>query len=327
MPASTIPQSPFYGGKTDANEDQKPFDVLLFLCYKYHIEKAMIKDPARLTEFILLGYFMLCFIPVHGSSLPQHAKAQLIAEVESIEPDSHFCVILALTMDEGWHTYWQNPGDSGLPTTIKWDLPEGFAAGEIQWPYPQKLDNSGIVSFGYTRRVFLLVDMKVPSTAKAGTVVRFSARVDWLACKEECLPERADLVMELPVKDQKPDVDTKWAGFFEVFRNNLPKVLDDWSISAFAEGEKVVIKVLPHHFADKPPIDIYFFPEKEALVDHSAAQKVDNLRNGYSISMKRSRFSSTLPSRLKGILYSTQGWDVAGKTHALFVDVPLEKKE
>ena len=66
-----------------------------------------------------------------------------------MEPGSQLCVALALTMEEGWHIYWKNPGDSGLPTSIQWNLPEGFSVEETKWPYPQRFETSGIVSFGY----------------------------------------------------------------------------------------------------------------------------------------------------------------------------------
>jgi thiol:disulfide interchange protein DsbD len=260
----------------------------------------------------------------NGDSSPQKVHAQLIAEVESIKPGIRFCVALALTMEEGWHTYWKNPGDSGLPTTIEWNLPEGFSVGEIQWPYPQRFETSGIVSFGYADEVFLLMDMQAPVTLKPGTVAKFSASVDWLACKEECVSEHADLIIEIPVKDHDSRVDLKRVEHFKISRNNLPKLFKNWNIIASANGEKIVIQALPHISADSPSIDVFFFPEEEGIVDYSEPQKVETLRSGYLIEIKRSKFSTNLPSRLKGILYSTQGWDASGQMNALLVDVPLQ---
>jgi DsbC/DsbD-like thiol-disulfide interchange protein len=220
-------------------------------------------------------------------------------------------------MEEGWHTYWKNPGDSGLPTTIKWNLPEGFSAGEIQWPCPQKFETSGIVSFGYGNEVFLLMDMQVPAEAKPGTVARFSASVDWLACKEECVTEHADLIIEIPVESRDSKVDLKWTEYFNIFRNSLPKSAEDWNINASASGEIIIIRALSEVSLNKASIDIFFFSEESGVVDHSEPQKVKKLRNGYLIEIKRSRFSQTLPSRLKGVFFSTQGWDASGKNHTL----------
>jgi len=287
----------------------------------------MIKIPNRATGFFLLCCFILMFGRVDGSSFPQHVQAQLIADVESIKSGSRFCVALALTMEEGWHTYWKNPGDSGLPTTIEWNLPEGFSAGEIQWPYPQKFETSGIVSFGYENKIFLLVDMQAPPALIPGTVAKFSASVAWLACKEECVPEHADLTIEIPVKEHDSKVDSKWIEYFKMSRKNLPKFFKDWDIDAAAKVEKIVIQALPHVSVNRPTMNIYFFPEEEGIVDYSAPQTVEKLHKGYSIEIKRSKFSSHLPSRLKGILYTPQGWDVSGKFLAFLVDVPLRRME
>ena len=271
--------------------------------------------------------FFLFFGYVDGIPLSQHVQVQLVSEVESVKPGSRFFVALILTMEKGWHTYWKNPGDSGLPTTIEWNLPEGFSAGEIQWPCPQKFESSGIVSFGYADQVDLLMDMQVSPSLKAGTVVTLFASIDWLACKEECVPEHAELILELPVKDDASQVDLKRAEYFENARNDLPKIFKDWDVSAWANEDEIVIQTLSHDSVFKPAMEIFFFPEEEGIVNYAEPQTVGKRRYGYSIGMKRSKRSSALPLRLKGILYSPQGWDTSGQSLALLVDVPLQRKK
>src|SRR5512140_3800024 len=78
-----------------------------------------------------------------------HVEAELVSERSAIVPGEPVTVALRLTMDRGWHTYWQNPGDSGLPTTLAWKLPAGMRAGSIQWPAPQALPVGPLVNFGY----------------------------------------------------------------------------------------------------------------------------------------------------------------------------------
>jgi thiol:disulfide interchange protein DsbD len=287
----------------------------------------MTNKPNNATGFFLLCFLLLFIFPAVGTSSPQHVKAQLIADVESIKPGSRFSVAVVLTMEEGWHTYWKNPGDSGLPTTIEWNLPEGFLAGEIQWPYPQKFETAGIVSFGYADRVFLLIDMQAPASLNPGTVVGLSASVSWLACKDECIPENSDLNIELPVDDRDSDVGSKWADIFKMSRKNLPRFFKEWDISAYANGKKIVIQALIRVPVDRPSMTIFFFPEEEGLVEHTEPQTVEKQHSGYSIEITRSKFSSNLPSRLKGILYSAQGWEASGQLHALLIDVPLQKRE
>ena len=93
----------------------------------------------------------------------RHVKASLVAETDAVRPGQTLTVGIRLDMERGWHTYWRNPGDSGLPTRAKWELPGGFAAGEIRWPYPIRFTTGPLVSFGYEHEVLLPVEIRVPA--------------------------------------------------------------------------------------------------------------------------------------------------------------------
>ncbi|MGH9886217.1 MAG: protein-disulfide reductase DsbD domain-containing protein, partial [bacterium] len=123
----------------------------------------------------------------------RNVRATLVTEAASIQPGQPFQVGLRLEMAPEWHTYWKNPGDSGLATRIRWTLPEGWSAGPLQWPIPQRIAAGPLMSFGYEHAVFLLTEMTPPRGVASGTTVRIAARADWLECKEACLPGRADL--------------------------------------------------------------------------------------------------------------------------------------
>src|SRR5206468_8787492 len=97
-----------------------------------------------------------------------HVEAELVSEVASIQPGQPFWVALRLKMEEHWHTYWQNPGDSGLASKITWNLPEGFSADPIKWPYPERIEAQPLVSFGYSGEVFLLVKIHPPASLPVG---------------------------------------------------------------------------------------------------------------------------------------------------------------
>lgn len=251
-------------------------------------------------------------------------QAQLISEVKSIEPGANFCVGVRLMMDEGWHTYWKNPGDSGLPTSIEWDLPQGFIADEIQWPFPQLIETLNIVNFGYEGEVCLLIDIHAPAELKPGAIVHLSASVEWLACREECVPGRSGLTIELPVKERNPVPDERWTEHFANTRKNLPAVLTQWKITAALNRDNISIQVFPPVPFDRQMTDIVFFPEQERLVEYSEPQSVQKIDNGYSIEIQRSKTEAKIPSRLKGVLYNPQGWNDSAEISALLVDVSLD---
>jgi len=284
----------------------------------YFIHYPIITISLFVLFYIVTGIFA-------ANKTSNHVKAQLVSEVKTIKPGEPFCVAVCLVMDEGWHTYWRNPGDSGSPTEIKWDLPEGFIAGDIQWPYPKKFEEPPLVSFGYKHEVFLLVEIKASESVKRGSKARLRASVDWLVCKEVCVPGHADLSIELAVKNGTPKINRQWVDSFKETREKLPKIYSDWMISASIKQNQIFIQIMPPSWFENVLSNIIFFPEHLELVDYSGSQNFKRSDRGYIIEVKRSQFATKLPSRLKGVLFSKKGWGYSEQERALRVDVPFKK--
>ena len=130
-----------------------------------------------------------------------HVEAELVAAKTALVPGEPITVALRLVLEKGWHTYWRNPGDSGLPTTLVWKLPAGVEAGPIEWPAPRLLPVGPLVNYGYEGVVLQLVEVQPQKSLAVGGTTVLSARADWLVCKEVCIPEGADLTLALPVAD------------------------------------------------------------------------------------------------------------------------------
>jgi thiol:disulfide interchange protein DsbD len=137
---------------------------------------------------------------VSPSVRSQHTEATLISDYVCLQPDQQwFSVFLRLKMDPHWHTYWVNPGDSGLPTRITWTLPDGFIADAITWPAPQLISVPPLMSYGYENEVWLAIDIHTPGNFKVGQKIPVHAHVTWLECSDVCMPAKADLDLEFPV--------------------------------------------------------------------------------------------------------------------------------
>ena len=95
-----------------------------------------------------------------------NVKAELLSEMQTVQAGTTVWVFLKQTIREGWHTYWRNPGDSGAPTKLLWDLPPGFEAGEIQWPYPERTPYGPLMNYGYEGEVLFPVQIKIPEGFK-----------------------------------------------------------------------------------------------------------------------------------------------------------------
>ena len=157
--------------------------------------------------------------PAPGERAP--VEPALLADTTAIVAGKPFTVALHLRLLPGWHTYWQNPGDSGLPVTLTWKLPPGWKAGALQWPLPHKYQEGGdMTTYGYENEVLLLVELTPPNALPPSETLTLEANAAWLACEKTCVPGNADLTLTLPLSaTAEPD----HAALFAQFRTQLPQ--------------------------------------------------------------------------------------------------------
>lgn len=281
----------------------------------------------RGLTFILVTVLLLASVqiamPFQNEEPP--VKAQLIAEVKSIQPGVPFWVALHLQMKEHWHTYWKNPGDSGLATIIDWTLSEGLTAGKIHWPYPQRLETPPLVSFGYEGEVLLLTKITVDPRLEAGPKQEIRAKADWLMCREECIPGKAELSLTLPVNTHKPEMNGKWAEAFAAARLRLPQEIPGWKVNASLDDTLIRIQIVPPSGFTEDLLSIQFFPEQRGFINHEKSPQYRKTDIGYFLEIPRSLLIEEVPKQLIGVLYSEKGWDENSYYKALSLKVPLHK--
>jgi thiol:disulfide interchange protein DsbD len=142
-----------------------------------------------------------------GSTIAtENVKARLVSEVKAVGPGQMFWVALELNIRDGWHTYWRNPGDSGEPTKLTWQLPPGFTAGDIVWTTPHRFEIAPLVNYGYAKHAMHLVQITAPKDLKAGTVT-LAAKASWLVCSDVCIPEDAALQLQMPAGSSAGGID------------------------------------------------------------------------------------------------------------------------
>jgi thiol:disulfide interchange protein DsbD len=127
-------------------------------------------------------------------------RAELVAHApEGLTPGKAVTLGLKIEHQPHWHTYWQNPGDSGLPTTLEWTLPAGVQAGDIQWPTPKKLPIGPLLNYGYEDTLLLPVAVTLPAGFNA-EALDVKLHAEWLVCKDVCIPESGDFALRLPAQ-------------------------------------------------------------------------------------------------------------------------------
>jgi thiol:disulfide interchange protein/DsbC/DsbD-like thiol-disulfide interchange protein len=201
----------------------------------------------------------------------EQVRAELVAETASVHPGQTLTVGLHQKIIPHWHTYWLNPGDSGLATTLAWQLPPGVSAGPIQWPIPHRFTQGPVTNHGYADEVTLLSELKVPPEAKPGQPLVLQAKASWLVCAEVCIPQNGLLSLSVPVVAKDAPVGTSHALIVQA-RAQLP-TQPSWAVGAALKDKQLVLS-LPakaHEGAGRLK-EAWFYPADWGVVAHNAPQ-------------------------------------------------------
>ncbi len=209
-----------------------------------------------------------------------HAEAELVAAQRHAEPGKALTVALRLKHEPEWHTYWRNPGDSGMPTRITWELPEGVKAGPILWPVPERIPVGPLTNYGYEGEIFLLTEIAVPANWPAGQPLPLKAKADWLICKEICLPGGTSLSLEVPTAAGASTPHDQWGEPIAKARAALPVESGAWSTKASVTERYIVIDATPPE-ADRPGVEtLSFFPDTPEILDNPSPQTLEKTSDG-----------------------------------------------
>ncbi len=208
-------------------------------------------------------------LPAGGPAGPvvttPQVRAELVAHApEGVVPGQPVWLGLKIEHKKDWHTYWKNPGDSGLPTTMEWQLPAGATAGEIQWPTPAKLPIGPLLNFGYDGTLLLPVPVAVAPAFK-GQSLDVKLHAEWLVCKDVCIPESGDFVLKLPAQAATAG----HRALFEAAQAAVPKSLPDAKASAEIQAQALLVKVsgLPAAWQGR---NLAYFPETAGVIQNAA---------------------------------------------------------
>ncbi len=233
-----------------------------------------------------------------------HGTLELIAENPWIAAGQSVNLGLRFQLEKGWHIYWINPGDSGEPPRVKWQLPAGLAAGAIEWPAPQRLGKSTIVDYGYEDAVTLIVPMHAEVTVAAQKTVQLAAQVAVLVCREMCIPGKAQLSLTLPVRTQQPTADARTEDVFAATRKSLPRPMPgSWRFSIVEAKDSFLLTANFGHQINEAT----FYPLLESQIDNAAQQKLEPLPTGFRMTLRKSDQLLKPIDRLKGVLALSAG--------------------
>ena len=198
-----------------------------------------------------------------------HARISLIKDHSDFVPGTSINIGLKVSMDKGWHTYWRNPGDSGGPIEIDWNLPKGFSVSDIKWPLPKKIEYPPLMTYGYEDFVIYPMVLSIPADYSDDY---FEMNADILICADVCIPESGKISSNL-LDIESDSLIYEWLE--SVPSKSLP-------ITTSLNDNNLEIKFT----FEKEIKEIYFFPDENNSIDYSSKQNFYKKDDIYFLSIK-----------------------------------------
>ncbi|WP_411817177.1 protein-disulfide reductase DsbD family protein [Hyphococcus sp. DH-69] len=274
-------------------------------------------------HFRLITVFFLCLWAFGNANAQtaienEYTKSEILPEKEALVPGETTWFALRQELRDGWHVFWINPGDAGLPLNLRWTLPKGFSAGAVQHPVPEYIPVGPLASYAHEGEPVFLVPLEVPSDAPVGSDVEIVIDASWQTCEEICVPEEGQFSFRMPVRASAPLIEEN-AEIFATAREKLPDNLSG-SASVSPNGDRYELVV--EDFSDARGQEVFFFAEPEGLIEPSAEQNAERFENNLKLSMKPGWLDRFDAQTLNGVLLvDGQGYAVSAALTA-----PLEIK-
>ncbi len=235
-----------------------------------------------------------------------HTQVKLILSADTAKPGDTILAGVDLKMESGWHTYWKNPGAAGMATEIKWQLPPGISAGEIQWPLPKKLPPAEVTTYGYEDEVMLVVPLTIETNFRASQI-DLKANVLWLECKEVCIPANQDVEAKLNIgSETKNSAD---AAAIELWQNKVPEPLADFNNAWWEKPANGNIRPLIIDWENKyDDTNIDFFPDSSDTFEVQSATEIANYVPGHggihSTQIRKlvKKYNGDWPKEISGVI-------------------------
>ncbi len=251
-----------------------------------------------------------------------HVQAEIVARHLTFQPGKPIEAALRLKIIDHWHTYWRNPGDSGLPTRIKWSLPPGYSASDIEWPHPKKLPLATLMNFGYEGEVLHLVSIQTPSNVPIGQKVTLGAKAEWLVCADVCIPEEGAVGLTLVAASARPAINTKWEKSFAAARAALPeKILPDVKVEINGQTATLTSTTRLDSIAE-----LFFFPRREDVIANAGKQTFSKTPDGFRLLIPLAEPRNDELKTLDGVLVATGAevqWGAIGSAKAVSIGAPV----
>ncbi|MDO4233065.1 MAG: protein-disulfide reductase DsbD family protein, partial [Lautropia sp.] len=246
-------------------------------------------------------------------------EIELLSDAQQVAPGERFRVGLRLRHDPHWHTYWRNPGDTGLPTKFELQGPEGAVYSDMVWPAPERLAIGPLANYGYEGEVVLYRDVTLPADFR-GRQARFQVNAEWLICRELCIPGEAALALDIPVGGSTRTLDVESAAF-EQTRRRAPEAGQALEAGWWQRNGDATLVLPPGLAKNGPPRSALFLPYFEEVVRPVAEQRLVEINGDGEV-----RYGLTLSLNEQAVRSAEAGWEQKGGMLIVDGGQPVEVK-
>lgn len=248
-------------------------------------------------------FFLVSFLPLTVTAQEMlddapHVRMSIYADQTAVVPGEMFHLAIKHDIDEHWHTYWINPGDSGTPTNFTLTMPDGFIQGDISWPAPKVIPYGPLVNHGHEGEVIYTYPIQVPADY-AGDTVTIEVLGEWLVCQEICIPENDTQTITLPVSA------TSEPAHQDLFARALASYPDTrhGMSASYAYDDKVFTLSLTNTNVLTPNGQMHFFPIEWGVILNTAEQKIGaSDDNSLTIAIDRDTRDISALNEINGVL-------------------------
>lgn len=282
--------------------------ILLFLNFTFLYSEEVLAVNQSSYEFI------------QENLQNEPVKAFILSESTDFKEDMPFWVAVELNLEKDWHLYWKNPGDTGMPLSIEWQMPQGFKTEEFLWPSPTKIDSGSFIGFGLEQNSYLLTKVIPPKNFKE-EIATITANIKYLVCSDStCLPGEISTSLTLKSSQNTPIINEDNALKFSMARQSLPQ---EAKVTASRQDELIELTFSMQN--KNKIVSAFFAPEKDQSIDYHH-ESIVKLKEGdiqtYTVALKEDQ-SLTKKDFLKGVLVVT-----TENQEKEFIDIhsPIENK-
>jgi len=276
-----------------------------------------------LSPLLYLSLIYFFFSGQMHSQSKGAAKARIVSNGYSADKDSSIQIGVLIELANGWHIYWKNPGDSGMPTSIEWNIPQEVQFTQMQWPFPMAFEFEGLVSYGYEDRVLFISDIILPKNDNS-QILNMSVKIKSLLCKDFCIPFDTTINFTVDVRKDYT-ADENISGLFVKTKNALPITGDNIGLSARINSDQIYLRIDKSSDYYLNSGSMNFIPYENGFFKNSSSRNLVLDKDYIELVLESDPFRIKDPKELYGLLITNSNSDKSISRKAFEIRIPISE--